>query len=487
MVRDRKPLRVKSTGMFTPAITVGTTSYRLPDVHGEQTAIDQQQAMLQLKGIQGALQSYVDTMKRAHDDALVDAHDATSKQYTDVCEQGGYYLARLVAGDTNVVYCGPKRRKQVHAAIDAIFLRNEPDKVAAVQLMSTHAPPFEERLPPGVSVNAHGLYGAFATGPGKTLFNGPFVHSMEEAIEHKQRLEAIKAAGGSLAEAIKALHREVGIRKGKFTEAKGLGWQPKDFKGMPYYRTREQASEMAHDLRDADVFHQKELILREQRKVKDQNDVDMAVNYIGDLEPVEQVAIAPIKRMIICADVCVPSPEVNAERCTGRIWAKFWKHLEPAFEHTSHALRTCTCACINGLCDSFTAEDRSSAKLAFAPWYKEKAALFLIPGRAWGVLAYEIAKAGVTYETMPHPSRWVCHLYAARAARAVNALLGDGTVTQRQLWDMAIESRSEKQLENCRVGRFGYRDDLNDNEQESDQEFDAVAENDEQGVDCWNF
>lgn len=441
---------VEATGMFQVRVTVQGRLITLPPVHAVTSAALQVEFLKRNKRNLAEVLAFEEhTILQQNEgdmQAAVTGHPA-------VRLDGGYPRASVAIGGR--IYEGPKRRNIAVASRDAAFLKSSVDEVpSAVEMLLRQAPEVRG-LPPGVVATRQGKFMSFVALPGKVNSYGPAVEFQTTAFANAELLRACRDTGGDVVALSKELLQEARRTRGSFVEAKGCGWQPKDFPGVPYFLSREEAFEVACLLRSADDARRAVIVDQERAKVRERDSADKLACLTS--APIGLVPRSAQKVRIICADVCVPPPELDGDRLTGKFWASLSAALEPGFVVEHVCLRDCNCAREGGLCEPFSVADRDEARRRLSHLLKNaKDSMFLVPGRAFGVLAYDLHESGVRYAAMPHPSRCVARLYAARAARAVNALVTTEAVTPRQIHQMALASRSREQVANCRKGRFGH-------------------------------
>jgi hypothetical protein len=98
----------------------------------------------------------------------------------------------------------------------------------------------------------------------------------------------------------------------------------------------------------------------------------------------------------------------------------------------------------------------------------------VVIGKAFPAVAYALHQSKTPHVALPHFSRWTSKTAAGRAARLLNTFFGGpAVVSARQLHDLALASRSAKQLENCAAGRMGWKPEDSGEEEEDSAESDG--------------
>jgi hypothetical protein len=452
--------KVASTGLFEVGVMISGRRIYLPTVHDLEEAKRLESELKGKRKNEDAARVFEEGLKRHR----LDAEDAAERAgYPLVQRDDGFPRACVEAGGQ--VFLGPKRRDVKVAALDGIFLQ---DKVAAgqgveaVALLQRNAPTAREK-PQSVAVNKQGKYFAFVavanksgSGGKQTSFNGPAVDSQALAVMHAALLLKCREDGGDLAALKARLQHEAKSARGSFTEAKGGGWQPKGFPGIPYYRDREEAFEMACRLRGSDAETAAAIVEEERAKVRAQNLEDADACDIS--EPVGRLPDASeTKPGLVFFNVCVGSPEEEANKATGRLWKALNEYLAPGFDVTHVTLRDCRCPRLDGRCDPYSSKDKEEACRRISAYLSADSFAFAV-GKAFAATAYELVHSKLKYVQLCHPSMWVAKLYAGRAARSFCDLLGSDVVTAMQLHRLALANRSDLQMENCRKGHMGHVD-----------------------------
>jgi len=453
--------QVVATGLFEVNVTVSGRRIYLPAVHDLDEAVRLEAQLKSKRKNEEAARAFEEGCKKRRSDAEAAAE---RDGYPLVQTIDGYPRARLEVGGR--VYLGPKRREIKVAALDGIFLADQVQVgrgAEAQELLERNAPAARER-PPSVGVNKQGKYfahiaignGADDIGGKQTHFNGPAVDSQALAVLHAALLLQCREAGGDLKALKDRLQHEAKSARGSFTEAKGAGWQPKGFPGIPYYRSREEAFEMACRLRGSDPDTVTVIVEEERAKVcaKNKEDAD-ACDTSASVGRLPDATDA--KPGIVFFNVCVGSSEAEETRATGRLWKALKEYLSPAFDVVHVTLRDCRCPRLDGRCDPYSPKDIEEARRRISAYLSTDSFAFAV-GKAFTATAYELVRSELKYAQLCHPSMWVSKLYAGRAARSFRELLGSDVVTAMQLHRLALANRLDLQMENCRKGRMGHVD-----------------------------
>jgi hypothetical protein len=473
---------VKATGCFQAHVTLNGKPVRLPPVRHIDEASQQVVAFKELPREQAARwvdELFLSRKQELQEDILLD-HPRT---YLD----GGFPRGFVVVRDVPV--SGPKRRNLENASLDARYLTGLPPSAAenAVAYLMSAAPPCRD-LPAGVTKNRQGKFFAALALPGKTQVYGPAVESLEEALEHAQGFLSARKRGverGEVPEVwtqeVKRLkaeyHEETQVAKGSFTEAKGSGWQPKNFSGSPYYERREDAVCVAQKLRRLQESGGDVAAL-----IKDEQDSRAAVNELDRLAvtgagaqaettpAIQPWMVSATERPVevYIANTCVPSADFDASLLSGKVKAELDKLLASRCVPTHVSMRACECPRTNGFCEPFSAGDKAEAQQRLKPFLRKPV---VVVGKAFPAVAYALHQSKTPHVALPHFSRWTSKTAAGRAARLLNAFFG-GTpvVSASQLHDLAVASRSAKQLENCAAGRMGWKPEDSDDSDDSGED-----------------
>lgn len=392
--------------------------------------------------------AYAETLKRAR---AAESSCRTGERC--VVPSGGLFFARV--GRRGKTYEGPRRKTSREAAADRDELEKSGDIESTHEHLLARAEPLRT-LPKYVYQNRHGLYFAGVNDPHKGIdvngrylqVAGPTVPTVKEASEHVAVFLQLRDQGFSLRDAALAFHEEKAFDRGSFVEAKGGGWQPKGVVGCPFYVDIGDAVDAALRLRrlDADAREAFLAHAREYAEARAEEDKRRCLSSgpIGHLAPRAQKA--PLIWMTVCAPM---SPDRNSRVHTGRILQRLMPYLERAFHVTLVPARDCLCSSDDGLCRNYTGVEAAEARQRFtlAVQGVQSPPICVLEGRTFAPLAREATRAQVaSFAYVAHPSRWFTHLHATRAAEALNAVLGDGAVTPRQLHCLARECLSEKQI-----------------------------------------
>jgi len=479
---------VKATGCFQADVTLREKRVRLPPVRHIEVAAKQVAALKELPREQAARQfdEFIQLREKELDEDRQRGHPRT---FLDGGFPRGFVVLRGAA------VAGPKRRTLENASLDARYLAgHSPAAVeTAAAYLASAAPPCRD-LPPGVTRNRQGKFFAAMALPGKTQVYGPAMDTIEEAFEHAQGFQSARKRGLERGEtpevwehAVKRLKAEYQeenqIAKGSFTEAKGSGWQPKNFPGTPYYERREDAVRVAQQLRqvqesggDVAALVRAEVERRALRKELDRSAVAGPAADAAASEPAAPSSpwrIAPSEAPVevYIANTCVPGADLDENLLSGKVKAALDALLAPHCTPTHVALRTCTCSRTTGLCEPFSAADRVVAQERLKPFLRKPV---VVIGKAFPAVAYALHQSKTPHVALPHFSRWTSKTAAGRAARLLNTFFGGpAVVSARQLHDLALASRSAKQLENCAAGRMGWKPEDSGEEEEDSAESDG--------------
>jgi hypothetical protein len=445
-----KNIKVQPSGAYFTYTKIDGKNLTLPDSVSLSDVRKQRDELLRKRATsKESAVAYANELKRART-----CQTTTGERC--VAASGSLYFARVTRGDT--IYTGPHHREVKDAAKDRDDLEASSDVERAHAEMHKASEPLRA-LPQYVYIDRHGKFFAGVNDPhkgkdanGRILqVAGPTVATVEEAEAQARIFVRLRERGTPLKDAADAFHNEAAMARYSFVEAKGGGWQPKGFAGCPYYSDISQAVRSAVHLRSLAADYERRSFIRSEQQRMHLTREEWKRVCSGSAASGTLMETST-KKLIIWADVCVPRTEKQRNRdMTGKLLFLLKTYLSAAYEVVFVPLRDCDCDKEDGLCTNYTGADVIEARMRFRAVMDQRVQpepFIVLSGRTFAAVAPVLMRLDCipAFVHVPHPSRWITHLHATKAAMALNNLLGANVLTSRQLYELAMKAVSDAQI-----------------------------------------